>query len=69
MMARAIAMAKRVTCIHCGDKGDGVKDMATHAMTGERGMMVATAHFLCVGLYVCGETTKNKEACKIVNVL
>jgi hypothetical protein len=35
------------------------------ATTGERGMMVATGHGLCVCFGVCGETTKNKEENKI----
>jgi hypothetical protein len=34
--------------------------MAAHATTGERGVMVAMGHGLCVSLCVCGETTKNK---------
>jgi hypothetical protein len=42
--------------------------MATCATTGERGMMVAMSHGLCVCLGVCGETTKNKEESKIVMV-
>jgi hypothetical protein len=36
--------------------------------TGERGMMVAMGHVLCVCFGVCGETTKNKEERKIVMV-
>jgi hypothetical protein len=39
--------------------GEGAKDMAAHATTGERGMMVAMGHGLCVSFCVCGETTKN----------
>jgi hypothetical protein len=31
-------------------------------------MMVATDHGLCVCFGVCGETTKNKEESKILNV-
>jgi hypothetical protein len=31
---------------------DGVKDTAAHAMTGERGVMVAMGHGLCVFLCV-----------------
>jgi hypothetical protein len=31
-------------------------------------MMVAMGHGLCVCFGVCGETTKNKEERKIVNV-
>jgi hypothetical protein len=42
-----------------GDR-NGVKDMAAHAMPGERGVMVAIGHGLCVSFCVCGETTKNK---------
>ncbi len=42
-----------------GNNGDGAKDMAACAMTGERGMMVAMGHGLCVCFGVCGETTKN----------
>jgi hypothetical protein len=34
--------------------------MAAHTTPGERGMMVAMGHGLCVSLFVCGETTKNK---------
>jgi hypothetical protein len=34
--------------------------MAAHATTGERGMMVAMSHGLCVSFCVCGETAKNK---------
>jgi hypothetical protein len=30
--------------------------------------MVAMGHVLCVCFRVCGETTKNKEGSKIVNV-
>ncbi len=51
-----------------GNDGDGTKDTATHAMTGERGMMVAMGHGLCVCFGVCRETTKNKEESKIVMV-
>jgi hypothetical protein len=45
-----------------------VKDTAACAITGERGMIVAIGHDLCVCFCVCGETTKNKEESKIVNV-
>jgi hypothetical protein len=31
-----------------GDDGDGAKDMAAHATTGERGLMVAMSHGWCV---------------------
>jgi hypothetical protein len=34
--------------------------MATHATTGERGMIVAMGHGVYVSFCVCGETTKNK---------
>jgi hypothetical protein len=34
--------------------------MAAHATTGERGMMVAMGHGLCVYFCVSRETTKNK---------
>ncbi len=52
-----------------GDDGDGTKDTPAGTTTGERGMMVATGHGLCVCFGVCGETTKNKEESKkIVNV-
>jgi hypothetical protein len=51
-----------------GDKGDGEKDTAAHATTGERGVMVAMGHGLCVCFCVHGKTTKNKEEeSKIVN--
>ncbi len=42
-------------------KGDGIKDMAAHATTGERGMMVAMGHGLCVCFIVCGEITKKRS--------
>ncbi len=48
--------------------GDGVRDMATCATTGERGIMVAMGHGFCEYFCVSGETTTNKEASKIVNV-
>jgi hypothetical protein len=48
--------------------GDGAKDMATHATTGERGMMVAMGHGLYVSFCVCGVTTKNKVGPKKVMV-
>ncbi len=51
-----------------GDDGDGAKDKAACATIGERGMMVAMGHGLCVCFGMCGETTKNKEESKIVNV-
>ncbi len=41
-------------------EGDGVKDIATHTMPGERGMMVAMGHGLCVSFCVYGETTNIK---------
>jgi hypothetical protein len=51
-----------------GNDGVGAKDMAARATTGERGMMVAMGHGLCVCFSVCGETTKNKKESKIVMV-
>jgi hypothetical protein len=64
-----MAMAKRGwRALHGGDNGDGAKDTAAHATPGERGMMVAIGHGLCVCFGVCGETTKSKEERKIVNV-
>ncbi len=51
-----------------GDDGDSTKDTAACATTGERGMMVAMGHGLCVCFGVCGETTKNKEESKIMIV-
>ncbi len=50
------------------DNGDNANDIASHAMAGERGMMVAMGHGLRVCFGVYGETTKNKEESKIVNV-
>jgi hypothetical protein len=54
-----------------GDNGDGdgdsAKDMAACATTGERGVMVAMGHGLCMCFCVCEETTKNKDESKIVN--
>jgi hypothetical protein len=35
-----------------------VKDMATHATTRERGVLVAMGHGLCVSFCVYGETMK-----------
>jgi hypothetical protein len=51
-----------------GNDGNGAKETAACATTGERGMMVAMGHGLCVCFGVCGETTNNKEESKIVNV-
>ncbi len=55
-----------------GDNGDGdgegVKDMATCTTTGERGIMVAMGHSLCVCFCVSGEITKNKEERQTMNV-
>jgi hypothetical protein len=34
--------------------------MAAHTTPGERGMMVAMGHGLCVSFWVSGEMTKNK---------
>jgi hypothetical protein len=39
-------------------EGDGTKDMVAHTMPGERGMMVAMGHGLCVSFWVSGEMTK-----------
>ncbi len=54
-----------------GDNGDGdgdnAKDMAAHATTGERGIMVVMGHSLCVSFCVSGETMKNKVGPKKVN--
>ncbi len=47
-------------------EGDGTKDMATHTTPGERGMMVAMGHGLCVSFWVSGEMTKNKVGPKKV---
>ena len=42
-----------------GDNGDGeadgTKDMAAHTTPGERGVMVAMGHGLCVSFWVRGE--------------
>jgi hypothetical protein len=38
-------------------------------MLGERGMMVALGHDVCVYFCVHEETTKNKEESKIVNIV
>jgi hypothetical protein len=51
-----------------GDDGDGARDMAACVTTGERGIMVAMGHGICVCFCVSGETTKNKEERKILNV-
>jgi hypothetical protein len=51
----------------CDGDGDGAKDMAAHATTGERGMMVAVGHGLCVSFCVRGETTKIRSDLKKVN--
>ncbi len=48
-------------------EGGGTKDMAAHTLPGERGMMVAMGHGLCVSFCVCGGTTKNKVGPKKVN--
>ncbi len=45
-----------------GDNGDGegggTKNMAAHTTPGERGMMVAMGHGLCVSFWVSEEMTK-----------
>jgi hypothetical protein len=55
-----------------GDNGDGdgdsARDMAACTTTGERGIKVAMSHGFCVCFCVSGETTKNKDRSKIVNV-
>jgi hypothetical protein len=48
--------------------GDSAKDMAAHTTIGERGMMVAMGHGLCVCFGVCGETIQNKKESTILNV-
>ncbi len=48
----------------CDNNGDGAKDMAASASTGERGMMVAIGHGLCVCFGVYGETTKIRKRAK-----
>ena len=48
--------------------GTARRDTPAGTTTGERGMMVATGHGLCVCFGVCEETTKNKEESKTVNV-
>ncbi len=50
-----------------GNNGGGAKDTTACITTGERGMMVARGHGLCVCFGLCGETTKNEEESKIVN--
>jgi hypothetical protein len=48
---------------------DGAKDTAAHVTTGERGMMVAPGHGLCVYCVclggVCGETKKIRKRAKL----
>jgi hypothetical protein len=51
-----------------GNDGDGAKDKAAYATTGERRRMVALGYGLCVCFCVYGETTENKEESRIVNV-
>ncbi len=41
-------------------RGTAQSTWAAHPTTGEKGMMVAMGHGLCVSLCVCRETTKNK---------
>ncbi len=48
--------------------GTAQRDTPAGATTGERGMMVATGHGLCVCFGVCGETKQNKEVSNIINV-
>ncbi len=47
-------------------EGDGKKDVAAHTMPGERGIIVAMGHGLCVSFWVSGELTKNKVGPKKV---
>ncbi len=49
-----------------GKDGDGAKDMAACATTGERGMMVLMGHGLCMCFSVCGETTKVRKRVKLL---
>jgi hypothetical protein len=44
--------------------GDGVKDRAACATTGERGMVVTRGHGWCLCFCVCGETTKIRKRAK-----
>ncbi len=70
--ARAMATVRNMVMVTNGDNswqafygsndGVGVKDKAACAMIGERGMMVAMGHGVCVCFGVHGETTKNKKA-------
>ncbi len=47
------------TYLHRSNRdGNGTKDTAACAATGERGMMVAMGHGLCVSFCVCGEAMK-----------
>ena len=58
-----------------GEEGDGrllaatirtaQRDTSAGATTGERGMMVATGHGLCVCFGVCGETRKIRNRAKL----
>jgi hypothetical protein len=43
--------------------------MAACTTTGEWGVMVVMGHDFCVCFCVSGETTKNKEESKIVNLV
>ncbi len=43
-----------------GDEEDGANATAARVTTGEREMMVAMGHGLCVCFGLCGETTKNE---------
>jgi hypothetical protein len=45
--------------------GDGARDMAACATTGERGIMVAMGHGFCVCFCVSGETTKIRKRAKL----
>ena len=51
---------KSNNCDNGDGEGDGTKDMVALTMPGERGMMVAMGHGLCVSFWVRGEGRKNK---------
>jgi hypothetical protein len=45
-------------------EGNGTKVMAAHTTHGERGMMVAMGHGLCVSFWVSEEMTKIRKRAK-----
>jgi hypothetical protein len=53
-------VSRQATAVTMAMRMGTVQRTSTHPTTGERGMMVAMGHGLCVSLCVCGETTKNK---------